>query len=128
MKTIRLSILLAFLSSPIFIFSNFKPQSYQPVQTSVQADQNQLRVVANRHPPVPLLLRFTDERDGQLIHEQLIPAGSATVQIKLNLDALRAGDYRVEVSDHSGTQASLIRLLPSAKPSPDRQIDVLPMP
>lgn len=121
--------LLAFLSSPIFIFSNFKPQSYQPVQTSVQADaaQNRLQVVADRHPPVPLLVRFMDESDGQLIHEQLVPAGSATVQVNLNLNDLPAGRYRVEVSDHSRTQASSIRLSPSVNPSLRRQIDVLPV-
>jgi hypothetical protein len=129
MKTIRMSMLLAFLSSPIFIFSNFKPQAYQPVQASVQADENQnrLRVVANRHAPVPLTLRFTDESDSQLIHEQLIPGGSATVQVNLNLNALPAGNYRVEVGDYSGTQASLIRLSPSVKPSLNGQIEVLPV-
>ena len=129
MKTLKFCLLLAFLTSPIFIFSNFRPKKEQPVQTTVQADAalNRLRVVVNKPETATLMLRVLDENDGWPLHEQLIPAGPSTVQTHLNLRALPDGRYRVEVGDQQRVQTSLFHLTSSAHPTLKRQIDIQPL-
>lgn len=127
MKTLKLSLLLAFLASPIFIFSNFRPKKDQPVQASIQGNAvlNRLRVDLVKPQNTPVTLRVLDP-DGWLLHEGPVPASSTSVQANLNLCAIPNGTYRVEVSDPKRVQAHLVHLSPSAHPTLKRQIDIWP--
>jgi len=125
MKTIKFCLLLAFLSSPMIIFSHFRPQKGPILQTTVHADTtlNRLRVVVNKPKNEAFTLRVL-EANGRPLHEQRIKGGSGTVQANLNLHALPNGSYHVEVSGRSGGQTSLVQLSASKHPAVKRGIDV----
>lgn len=125
MKTTKFCLLLAFLASPIFIFSNFRPHKEPPVLTTVRGDAalNRLRVVVTKPLNVPVTLRVLDQ-DGWPIHEEPVAARSTTVRANLNLCAVPNGTYRIEISDRNRVQAHLIQLSPSTHPAMKRQIDV----
>lgn len=128
MKTIKFCLLLAFLVSPIFIFSKFRPQKEQPVITTVQGDTalNRLRVVVTKPSHVPVSLRVLD-LNGWPIHEESVATRSTTFRASLNLCAVPNGTYRVEVSDQNRVQAHLVQLSPSTHPAVKRQIDIWPV-
>lgn len=125
MKTVKFCLLLAFLSSPILVFSRFWPEKDPVLQTTVHADAalNRLRVVVSKPKKEALTLRVL-KANGRPLHEQHIAGGAGTVQANLNLRALPSGTYRVEVSGQSRTQANLVQLSPSEHPALKRRIDV----
>ena len=127
MKTLKFCLLLAFLASPIFIFSKFRPQKESPVLTTVQGDAalNQLRVVVTKPMNASVTLRVLDQ-DGRPLHEKPVSTQSTTVRANLNLRELPNGTYRVEVSDQNRVQAHLVQLSPSTHPTVKRQIDIWP--
>lgn len=129
MKTLKFCLLLAFLASPIFIFSSFRPKPEPALQTTIHPDAtfNRLRLVVNKPQDQSLTLRFL-EADGWLLHEQRIPGGASTVEANLNLCALPNGTYRVEVSSPGRVQTHLAQLLASGHPNLKRQINVWPVP
>lgn len=128
MKTLRFGLLLAFLASPIFIFSGFRPERQPALQSAVYADAalNRLRVVITKPQDEPVSLRVLDA-DGWPLHEEQIAGGSATVNAHLNLCALPNGTYQIEVGAQGRVEASLVYLAPSAHPARKRQITVWPV-
>ena len=127
MKTLKFCLLLAFLASPIFIFSKFRPQKELPVLTTVQGDAalNQLRVVVTKPMNAPVTLRVLDQA-GRPLHEEPVSTQATSVRANLNLHALPNGTYRVEVSDQNRVQAHFVQLSPSTYPTVKRQIDIWP--
>ncbi|GAB2535057.1 hypothetical protein [Spirosoma aerophilum] len=127
MKTFKFALLLAFLASPIFIFSNFRPKKDQPVQASIQGDetQNRLQVALVKPPNTPVTLRVLDS-DGCLLHEESILDGSSSVQAQFNLWGIPNGTYRVEVCDPKRSQTHLIQLASTKYPTLKRQIIIQP--
>lgn len=128
MKTIKFILLLAFLASPIFIFSGFRPQRQQPVLTTIQGNAalNRLHVVVTKPLNTSVTLRVLDQ-DGWPLHEESVATRFTTVRANLNLCALPNGTYLVEVSDQSRVQAHLVQLSPSIHPTMKRQIDIWPI-
>lgn len=128
MKTLKFCLLLAFLASPIFIFSGFRPQKQPVLHTTVHPDAalDRLRVTVTKPQNEPVTLRVLDT-DGWSLHEQRIAAGSATVQAHLNLCALPNGTYQLEVESWDRVQTSLVHLSPSAHLGFKRQINVWPL-
>lgn len=128
MKTLKFSLLLAFLSSPIILFSNFRPQKAPPVLATIQGDaeQNRLRVVVKKPLKVPVTFRVLDPA-GQSLHEESVSSSSSTVLANFNLGALPNGTYRVEVIDQNRVQARLVHLSPAIDPTAKRQINILPI-
>ncbi|MEZ0540730.1 hypothetical protein [Fibrella arboris] len=125
MKTIKFWLLLAFLASPVIIFSSFRPRKEKPVQTSIQGDalQNRLRLDLAKPQHMPVTLRVLDA-GGEVLHEQAVPVRATHVQARLNLHAVPNGTYRVEVEGPRWAQAHLVQLSATAHPVLKRRISV----
>ncbi|AQG80274.1 hypothetical protein [Spirosoma montaniterrae] len=126
MKAIKFSLLLLFLASPIFIFSNFRPAAGK-LNTAVYAESSlaRVRVAVDKPSGMPISIRVMDQ-DGWPLHEQILTGDSKQANIGINLCALPDGLYRMEMAGGRTMQAYEIKLSSINNTPSGRQVNVRP--
>ncbi len=124
MKTIKFSLLLLFLASPIFIFSNFRPVA-GTINATVHAESSLTRVRVELAKPsgMPISVRVLDQ-NGWPLHEQTLAGSPTQATVSLNMCALPDGLYRLDVAGGRSLQSYEIKLASVKNAMSDRQVDV----
>lgn len=105
MKTLKVWLLALFLASPIFLYSNFTTLSGKAfrVVVSPAADASAIRLDVLKAPEKPVLIQLLDGHDDPVASHTL-DAPVSRAQIRLNVQELPAGKYRLVVTDHRNRQ------------------------
>lgn len=127
MKTVKFWLVALFMASPIFIFSNFRPETDRLFNTNVYAESalSRVRLEIDKPNKSTVFVRITDG-EGWIIHDQTLGAGKSTAQMNFNTCGLADGKYRLEVGNERVTDASVIELVTPEGTGMKRQINIWP--
>lgn len=127
MKTVKFWLVALFMASPIFIFSNFRPETDRVFNTNVYAESalSRIRLEVDKPRASSVFVRITDE-EGWIIHDQRLGAGKSTGQVNFNTCGLPDGKYRLEVGNERVTDARIIEVLTPEVAGAKRRINIWP--
>ncbi|WP_077921212.1 hypothetical protein [Spirosoma sp. 209] len=126
MKTIKFLLLLVFLTSPIFIFSNFRPSANGSFGATVETEPERIRVLIDKPANSLLTVQVTDQ-DGWPLYASTLDKQQTSSPFTFNLNGLPDGQYQLRLSNGKRTKISQIQLVSTGNPANQRQVLIQPI-